>query len=115
SSERRRAEIGKAREILNEELDRYRSARAARQAVPLVVALRELGEEVRDHELERFGPRFADLDEAVRADIEALARGIVNKLLHEPTVRLKAAAGTDLGSAYAEALAALFDLPGADA
>src|SRR5204863_3280582 len=77
SSERRRAEIGKAREILNEELDRYRSARAARQAVPLVVALRELGEEVRDHELERFGPRFADLDEAVRADIEALARGIV--------------------------------------
>jgi glutamyl-tRNA reductase len=35
----------------------------------------------------------------------------VNKLLHEPTVRLKASAGTDLGSAYAEALAALFDLP----
>ena len=35
----------------------------------------------------------------------------MNKLLHEPTVRLKAAAGTDLGSAYAETLAALFDLP----
>ena len=111
SSERRRAEIGKAREILNEELDRYRSDRAARQAVPLVVALREMGDDIRAHELERFGARFAGLDEETRADIEALTRGIVNKLLHEPTVRLKAAAGTDVGSAYAETLAALFDLP----
>jgi glutamyl-tRNA reductase len=114
SSDRRRAEIGRAREILNEELDRYRSAREARQAVPLVVALREMGDDIRARELERFGSRFADLDEATRADIEALTRGLVNKLLHEPTVRLKAAAGTDLGSAYAETLAALFDLPGAD-
>ena len=114
-SMRRRAEIGKAREILNEELDRYRSARDARQAAPLVVALREMGDDIRARELDRFGSRFADLDDATRADIEALTRGIVNKLLHEPTVRLKAAAGTDLGSAYAETLAALFDLPSADA
>ena len=82
--------------------------------MPLVVALREMGDDIRGRELERFGPRFADLDEATRADIEALTRGIVNKLLHEPTVRLKAAAGTDLGSAYAETLAALFDLPSGD-
>ena len=79
-----------------------------------MVALREMGDDIRDHELERFAARFAELDESVRGDIEALARGIVNKLLHEPTVRLKAAAGTDLGAAYAETLAALFDLPGAD-
>jgi glutamyl-tRNA reductase len=111
STDRRRAEIGKAREILNEELERYRAARDARQAVPLVVALRERGDEVREHELARFAARFAKLDDAARADIEALAHGIVNKLLHEPTVRLKATAGTDQGAAYADALAALFDLP----
>ena len=111
STDRRRAEIGKAREILNEELERYRAERDARQAVPLVVALREMGDDVRAHELARFASRFAQLDEKTRADIEALTQGIVNKLLHEPTVRLKATAGTDLGAAYADALAALFDLP----
>jgi glutamyl-tRNA reductase len=111
SSERRRAEIGKAREILNEELERYRAARDARQAVPLVVALREMGDDVREHEVARFAPRFAKLDDATRGDIEALTQAIVNKLLHEPTVRLKATAGTDQGAAYADALAALFDLP----
>jgi glutamyl-tRNA reductase len=111
SSERRRAEIGKARTILNEELERYRAARDARQAVPLVVAFREMGDEIRDHELARFGPRFASLDDAARADIEALTQAIVNKLLHEPTVRLKATAGTEQGAALADALAALFDLP----
>ena len=45
STDRRRAEIGKAREILNEELERYRADRDARQAVPLVVALREMGDD----------------------------------------------------------------------
>src|SRR5439155_15075584 len=99
SSERRRAEIGKAREIVHEELDRYRSARDARQAVPLVVSLREMGDGIREHELGRFGARFAQLDDATRDDIDALTRAIVNKLLHEPTVRLKASAGTDLGAA----------------
>ena len=70
-----------------------------------------MGDDIREHELARYAPRFAELDESTRADIEALTRGIVNKMLHEPTVRLKAAAGTDLGAAYAEALASLFDLP----
>ena len=114
SSDRRRAEIGKAREIVNDEIERYRAERAARQAVPLVVALRALGDDVRHAELERYESRFATLDEATRSDIDALTKAIVNKLLHEPTVRLKATAGTDLGAAYAESLAALFDLPADD-
>ena len=43
--------------------------------------------------------------------VEALTQGIVNKLLHEPTVRVKDAAGTPRGDYYADALGALFDLP----
>ncbi len=46
-----------------------------------------------------------------RAVIDALTQGIVNKLLHEPTVRVKDAAGTPRGDFYADALGALFDLP----
>ena len=42
--------------------------------------------------------------------IEQVTRGLLNKVLHEPTVRLKDAAGSALGDGYADALAALFAL-----
>ena len=43
SAERRRGEIGKVREILAAEIERYRAERAAREVGPLVASLRELG------------------------------------------------------------------------
>jgi len=43
-----------------------------------------------------------------------LTRSVVNKLLHEPTVRIKDAAGTARGDLYADALADLFALRGVD-
>ena len=60
-------------------------------------------------------PRLADLTETERETVEALTRSIVAKLLHEPTARLKEAAGTARGELFADALAALFDLPEPDA
>ena len=60
-------------------------------------------------ELERLGGELAD-DPALRATLDAITRGLVNKLLHEPTVRLKDAAGTARGDLYADALVELFAL-----
>jgi glutamyl-tRNA reductase len=114
SASRRRAEIGKVREILSAEIERYRSERAAREVAPLVIALRSLGEDVRAQEMERFRAKLARLDPEARELVDALTQGIVNKLLHEPTVRVKEAAGTPRGDYYADALGALFDLPVAD-
>jgi glutamyl-tRNA reductase len=114
SAIRRRREIGKVREILAAEIDRYRAERAAREAAPLVTALRELGEDVRQGELTRFRAKLEKLDPELRDVIDALTQGIVNKLLHEPTVRVKDAAGTPRGDYYADALATLFDLPPAE-
>jgi glutamyl-tRNA reductase len=111
SAELRRREIGKVREILAAEIDRYRTDRSGREVAPLVTSLRELGENVRTGELERFRSKLEQLDADQRAVVEALTQGIVNKLLHEPTVRVKDAAGTSRGEYYADALAALFDLP----
>ena len=111
SAERRRAEIGKVREILAAEIDRYRVERAARGVAPLVTALRDRADDVRRTELERYAAKLTDLDADTRAVIDALTQGIVNKLLHEPTVRVKDAAGTPRGDFYADALGALFDLP----
>jgi glutamyl-tRNA reductase len=114
SAERRRREIGKVREILVAEIDRYRADRAGRELAPLVTSLHELGETVRQGELTRFRAKLAQLDPDQRTVVDALTQGIVNKLLHEPTVRVKDAAGTPRGDYYADALAALFDLPSAE-
>jgi glutamyl-tRNA reductase len=114
SAERRRSEIGKVREILAAEIERYRSARSEREVAPLVTSLHDLGEDVRVREIERFRAKLDRLDPDQRAVVEALTQGIVNKLLHEPTARVKDAAGTPRGEYYADALAALFDLPSSE-
>jgi glutamyl-tRNA reductase len=111
SAERRRGEIGKVRSILAAEIERYRAERAAREVGPLVTSLRELAEDVRRGELERFRSKLARLDPEARELVDAITQGVVNKLLHEPTVRVKDAAGTPRGDYYADALASLFDLP----
>jgi glutamyl-tRNA reductase len=114
SAEKRRGEIGKVREILAAEIDRYRADRSSREVAPLVTALHDLGEDVRVREIDRFRAKLEQLDPDQRAVVEALTQGIVNKLLHEPTVRVKDAAGTPRGEFYADALAALFDLPSSE-
>ena len=83
---------------------------SAREVAPLISELRSAAESVRTAELERFAARLADLAPAEREAVEALTKGIVNKLLHEPTVRLKDAAGRARGDRLAESLRDLFDL-----
>ncbi|MGZ4678451.1 MAG: glutamyl-tRNA reductase [Acidimicrobiia bacterium] len=106
----RRREVTTVREIIGEELERYRSDRAAREVAPLVANLRSRAEELRTGELDRFRAKLDALDPDDRNTVEALTQGIVNKLLHEPTVRLKEAAGTGRGELYSDALAFLFDI-----
>jgi glutamyl-tRNA reductase len=108
--EKRQREIGKVEEIIEEEVTRWVETNHARRASPLVAALRSRAEEVRTSELERLAGRLTDLDDRQREAVEALTRGIVGKLLHDPTVRLKDAVGTARGERLAEALRDLFDL-----
>ena len=117
SLQQRRAEVGKVRVIINDELDRYRLASFAREVAPIVTSLRARAEELRASELERIAARLEALGPDARDLVEQVTRGLVNKLLHEPTVRLKDAAGSARGELYADALAALFALdepPGPD-
>jgi glutamyl-tRNA reductase len=106
----RQREAAKAKVLVDDELQRYNVATTAREAAPLVTALREHGEAVRAAELARLGSKLADLDDRERAAVDALTKGIVAKLLHEPTLRLKDAAGTAKGDRLADALRDLFDL-----
>jgi glutamyl-tRNA reductase len=110
SMDRRRREVARVRRIISAELERLRTERTAREVAPLVSALRSRGEDVRLAELERYRSRLEGVDVRTAEAIEALTRGIVAKLLHEPTVRVKEAAGSGRGELYADALSALFDL-----
>lgn len=102
-------EAERAWAIVREEARRYSARRRAARIAPLIEALHERGERVREAELRRLAARLADLDDRERAAVDALTRGIVRKLLHGPVVRLKdlAASGADT---QARALAELLDL-----
>jgi glutamyl-tRNA reductase len=108
--EGREGEVPAVRAILAEELDRYRSSAAGRLAAPVVAALRERGERLRAGELERYRSRLDAMSGEDRELVDILTRRIVAKLLHDPTVRVKQAAGSPRGERLAEALRALFDL-----
>ncbi|HLF40082.1 MAG TPA: glutamyl-tRNA reductase [Acidimicrobiia bacterium] len=110
SMDRRRREVARVRRLIAAELERFRAERTAREVAPLVSALRSRGEEVRLAELERFRARLESLDPKAVEAVEALTKGIVAKLLHEPTIRVKDAAGSGRGELYADALTTLFDL-----
>jgi glutamyl-tRNA reductase len=106
----RRGEIPAVRAVLTEELERYRVSSAARSAAPVVAALRARAESIRRAELDHQRARLDALGPEAAEIVEAVTRRTVAKLLHEPTVRLKDAAGSARGERLAEALRSLFDL-----
>jgi glutamyl-tRNA reductase len=106
----RRREVGRVRVIVDEERDRFLDSVTAREVAPTITALRERAESLRVAELERQRGRLENLDPKQREAVEAVTRGLLAKLLHDPTVRLKDAAGTPKGERLSDALRDLFDL-----
>jgi glutamyl-tRNA reductase len=88
----REAEFAKAESIAAAEADRFREWLAARDVVPTIASLRERAEAIRRGELAKASGRLAGLSERERKAVDSLTSQIVNKLLHEPIVRLKEAA-----------------------
>jgi glutamyl-tRNA reductase len=106
----RQDEVAGANQIVTDEVERYRVASRARDAAPIVSALRARAEEARQSALDRQRARRSELSEAQWEQVDAVTRSMVAKLLHQPTVALKDAAGTPRGERLVEALRTLFDL-----
>ena len=103
----RRAEAARAEQLVSEEAARFRSWRASLDVVPAIASLRARAEEIRNAELAKVEGRVSD-DE--RRTLESVTTQILNKLLHLPTVRMKEAAVSADGAAYADAVRHLFGL-----
>jgi glutamyl-tRNA reductase len=108
--EERQREAKAARTIVDIELERYLTLTSAREVAPLVAALRSRVDELRQAELAKNNIRLDGLDDGQREVVEAVTRNVLAKVLHEPTVRLKEAAGSPRGERLADSLRDLFDL-----
>jgi glutamyl-tRNA reductase len=107
----RESEATRARVVIDREVERFADWLASLEVVPTISALRARGEEVVNRVLAENGGRWESLSEADRERVEALARSIAKRLLHEPIVRLKR---TEEGSyEHVQALRELFGLDSA--
>ena len=102
------AEVDRVRELVDADVADYLSWQRMASLGPTIRAMRTRAEQARQRELSRAAPRLAGLDERQMQAVEALTRGLVNKLLHDPMVRGKAlAAGSD-GDLYTRVLRQLY-------
>ena len=108
--ERRGVEVGRADQIIDEEVLKFTNWQRSRDAVPTIVALRQHFEGIRKAELERLEPKLAALPPEARARVDEITRLMVEKLLLQPTEQLKNAGDAHLVSQYAAALSRLFGL-----
>jgi len=106
----RQDEVAAAAGIVTDEVERYRVASRARDAAPMVSALRARVEAARQAELDRQRSKRSELSDSQWEQVDAVTRSMMAKLLHQPTVALKDAAGTPRGERLVEALRTLFDL-----
>ncbi len=104
------ADVTAVTAIVAEEVAAFSAARDAARVAPTVVALRTMATGVVSTELERLWGRLGDLTPGQREEIVQAVRRVADKLLHEPTVRIKQFAGRSPDSTYADALAELFAL-----
>jgi len=102
--------VGEVRRIIAEELAAHRSASRAASVSPTVVALRAKAASVVDTELARLAGRVGTLDARAMDEVAKSMRRVTDKLLHDPTVRVKALAGAPGADTYEDALRVLFDL-----
>jgi len=106
----RESEATLAERIIDTELQRFEAWLASLEVVPTIAALRERSDEIVRRVLAENDSRWESLSDADRTRVEALAAAVASRLLHEPTLRMKRAAGTDAAYLHLNALRELFGL-----
>ena len=113
--ERRRDELPAAEEVIAPEVEKYWEWLAGLAAVPVLRTFRSEMDRLREAELSDTMRKLDHLSPNDREAIEHFSRALMNKFLHEPSVRLRAAAANGRGLGVVDALRYLFDLRSTDA
>jgi glutamyl-tRNA reductase len=109
----RQKEVPRVEEIVAEEVERFAVWRAGSEVLPVLSELRQQAEILRSQELARVLRQLPGLDAELHRRLDQFSRTLVNKLLHQPTERLRAEASNGHAVEYAHIARALFGLGGA--
>jgi glutamyl-tRNA reductase len=109
--EKRRREIPRVEAVIAREMKTLQREFRELSVAPVIVDLRQKAEAIRQHELQRTLHFLGgDVDPQTLKQLQHLSRSLVNKILHEPTVRLRQSASNGQADAYASTVCDLFDL-----
>ena len=90
----RASEVPRAEQIVEEEIRRFAGWLGQLEALPTVSALREHGDAIVEQVLAENDGRWESASPRDLVRVEALARSIANRILHEPTIRLRSLSET---------------------
>ena len=103
-------EAQRAEAIINDEVERFLARMQTLDVVPTIVSLQEHLETIRQAEIDRVRGRLGELSPEQELAIEAMSRGIVNKIMHTPITTLKSAAREEQGTTVIDVVRRLFNL-----
>ncbi len=101
--------IAEVERLIAEEIQAYGESLRAAAVTPTVAALRATAADIVETELARVARR-GDFTDEQRAEVARTVHRVVQRLLHEPTVRVRELAGRPGAPDYAKALRELFAL-----
>jgi glutamyl-tRNA reductase len=108
--ERRQREIPSAEVLIADEVESFWQWTAGLAAVPVLTQLRDEMNRMRERELANAMRRMGTMTPDQRAAVEQLSKSLTNKFLHEPSVRLRAAAANGRGLGIVDSVRYLFAL-----
>ncbi len=106
----RKKEAERAESIIESEVERFQARLQTLDVVPTIVSLHDHLETIRQAEIDRVRGRLGTLSPEQELAIEALTRGIVNKIMHTPVSTLKTAARESESTTVVDLVRRLFNL-----
>src|SRR5258705_13090958 len=106
----RRKEAERAEAIVTLEVERFQARLQTLDVVPTIVSLQDHLETIRQAEIDRVRGRLGPLSPDQELAVEALTRGIVNKIMHTPISTLKSAARDPEATTVIDLVRRLFNL-----
>ena len=110
NSAERKKEAERAEQIIEVEVERFATRMKSLAVVPTILSLQEQCETIRQAEIDRIRGKLGKLTPEQEAAIEAMTRGIVNKLLHTPITTLKSTAAGPEAATIHEIIRRIFNI-----